>query len=110
MNYWIALAIAIITEVMAKTRLKSTDNFTPLWPSVMVITGYSIALYFMTLSIKVLTVCILNGTLACLGIALVAILGWLLYGRRVDILPLSRVALIISGVFVIQLFAKSDTH
>ncbi len=110
MNHWIALAIAIIAEVIATTALKSTDNFTRLWPSVMVIIGYSIAFYFMTISLKILPVGIMYAIWAGLGIVLVAILGWLFYGQRLDIPAISGIALIISGVVVIQLFSKSVAH
>lgn len=110
MNHWIALGIAIIAEVIATTALRSTEGFTRLWPSILVIAGYFTAFYFMSASLKVLPVGIMYAIWAGLGIVLVAILGWIFYGQRLDLPAISGIGLIISGVVVIQLFSKSVTH
>jgi len=49
-KYWLLLFVAIIAEVIATTMLKSTEGFTHLWPSLIVITCYEIA--FLLLAIE----------------------------------------------------------
>lgn len=110
MSHWIALTIAIIAETIATTSLKATEEFTRLWPSVIVVVGYGIAFYFMTISLRVLPVGIMYAVWSGCGIVLVSIIGWLLYKQALDLPAIIGIALIIAGVVVINLFSKSVAH
>lgn len=110
MNHWLALGIAIVAEVVATTALKSTEGFTRLWPSLVVVGGYAAAFYFMTVSLRVLPLGIMYAIWAGVGIVLVAVLGWLLYKQALDAPAMLGIALIISGVVVINLFSRTVTH
>ena len=110
MNHWLALSIAIVAEVVATTALKSTEGFTRLWPSVLVVVGYGAAFYFMTVSLRVLPVGIMYAIWAGLGIVLVAILGWVVYRQSLDAAAIGGIALIVAGVLVINLFSGSVRH
>lgn len=46
MNKWLILGAAIVAETIATAALKSSEGFTKLIPSVVVIIGYGIAFYF----------------------------------------------------------------
>ena len=48
MKNWMFLTIAIFGEVVATTALKSTNGFTKLGPSLVVLVGYGIAFYFLS--------------------------------------------------------------
>ncbi|HBC34728.1 MAG TPA: QacE family quaternary ammonium compound efflux SMR transporter, partial [Marinobacter adhaerens] len=50
MKSWIFLGVAIVAEVIATTGLKASEGFTRLWPSLLVIAGYTIAFYFLSLT------------------------------------------------------------
>jgi small multidrug resistance pump len=52
MAKWIFLAMAIFSEVVATSSLKSTEGFTNLIPSVIVLVGYSAAFYFLSLTLN----------------------------------------------------------
>ena len=41
MNGYLLLALAIVAEVIATSSLKAAENFTRLWPSVLVVAGYA---------------------------------------------------------------------
>ena len=110
MNHWLALGIAIVAEVVATTALKSTEGFTRLWPSALVVAGYGTAFYFMTVSLRVLPVGIMYAIWAGAGIVLVALLGWLVYGQRLDMPAITGIACIIAGVVVIQLYSRTVNH
>ncbi|MEZ0233006.1 MAG: multidrug efflux SMR transporter [Methylophilaceae bacterium] len=110
MNHWWAISVAIIAEVIATTSLKASNEFTRLWPSVVVILGYAVAFYFMTISLRVLPVGIMYAVWSGVGIVLVSLLGWLVYRQSLDIPAIMGITLIITGVVVINVFSKSVTH
>lgn len=110
MNHWLALGIAIIAEVIATTALKSTEGFTRLVPSLLVVAGYGTAFYFMTVSLRVFPVGIMYAIWAGVGIVLVAILGWVFYKQSLDWPAILGIALIISGVIVIHVFSRAVAH
>lgn len=110
MNHWVALGIAIIAEVVATSMLKTTNEFTRLWPSVVVVLGYMAAFYFMTLSLRVLPVGIMYAIWAGLGIVLVAVIGWVVHKQSLDLPAILGMAMIIGGVVVINLFSKTVSH
>ena len=110
MSPWLAIAIAIVAEVMATTALKASQEFTRLWPSLLVILGYGTAFYFMTISLRVLPVGIMYAIWSGVGIVLISLLGWLVYRQTLDAPAMVGMGLIISGVIVINLFSNTVRH
>jgi small multidrug resistance pump len=110
MPHWIYLAIAIVAEVIATSALKASHEFTRVVPTIIVVTGYLTAFYFLTLSLRVIPVGIAYAIWAGLGIVLIAIISWILYGQKLDLPALLGMGLIISGVLVINLFSKTGGH
>ncbi len=104
---YVYLAIAILAEVTATTALKATEEFTRLVPSVIAVTGYCIAIYFMTLVLRVIPVGITYAVWSGLGIVLVAISSYFLYKQTLDLPAMIGIGLIISGVIVLNVFSKS---
>ena len=110
MNHWVAIGIAIIAEVIATTSLKASKEFTLLVPSLMVVIGYSVAFYFMTISLRVLPVGIMYAIWSGVGIVLVSLLGWVVYKQALDFPAILGLGLIITGVIVINLFSNVVHH
>ncbi len=110
MNSWVFLGIAIVSEVVATSALKASDGFSRLMPSVVVVVGYLLAFYFLSLTLKAIPIGIAYAIWAGLGIVLIAISSWLLYGQKLDFPAIAGMALIISGVAVINLFSTAGTH
>lgn len=110
MPHWIYLAIAIVAEVIATSALKASNEFTRLVPTIIVVTGYLTAFYFLTLSLRVIPVGIAYAIWAGLGIVLIAVISWIMYGQKLDLPALLGMGLIISGVLVINLFSKTGGH
>jgi len=52
MNKWVALGIAIVSETIATSAMKSSEGFTRLVPSIIVIVGYMVAFYFLSITLK----------------------------------------------------------
>lgn len=107
MKSWIFLTVAIIAEVIGTSALKSTEGFTRLAPSLVVVIGYGLAFYFLSLVLKSIPVGIAYAVWSGLGIVLVAAVAWLLYGQKLDVGALVGMGLIVAGVIVLNLFSKS---
>lgn len=107
---YLYLAIAIIAEVTATTALKASEEFTRITPSVVVILGYGVAFYFMTLVLRVIPIGITYAIWSGLGIVLVTIVGFFFYKQTLDIPAIIGIILIISGVIVINVFSNITSH
>ena len=110
MKSWLCLAVAIFGEVVATSALKSSYGFTKLVPSAVVVTGYAIAFYFLALALKSIPVGIAYAVWAGLGIVLVAVIAWILYGQKLDFWAFVGIGLIVSGVAVLNLLSKAGAY
>ncbi|MFC4654839.1 MULTISPECIES: DMT family transporter [Rheinheimera] len=110
MKNWLFLGIAIVCEVIATSSLKSSEGFSKLLPSLLVVTGYAAAFYFLSLTLKSIPVGIAYAVWSGLGIVLVSLVAWLWHGQKIDHWGLVGMALIISGVLVLNLLSKTSPH
>lgn len=107
---WLYLSIAIVAEVIATSTLKTTESFTRLGPSLIVVAGYVTAFYFLTLTLKTIPVGVAYAVWSGVGIVLVALVAWLWHKQTLDLPAIIGMTLIISGVLVMNLFSKSAVH
>jgi len=107
---WLYLSIAIIAEVIATSALKSSEGFTKLIPSVIVITGYGLAFYFLSLTLKTISVGIAYAIWSGAGIMLISAIGYFYYKQKLDLPALIGMLFILAGVLIINLFSKSVSH
>ena len=110
MHPYAALGVAIVAEVIATSALKARAGFTRLWPSVIVVLGYGVAFYGLSLTLQSMPVGVAYAIWSGLGIVLVTAAGYVLYRQSVDLPALAGMALIVAGVAVIQLFSKTAAH
>lgn len=108
MNPWLLLAVAIIGEVVATSALKASTGFSRLGPSVMVVLGYGLAFYCLSLTLDSIPVGVAYAIWSGLGIVLVTAIAWWLYGQRLDFWGFIGIALIVSGVVVLNLLSKAS--
>lgn len=104
---YLYLGIAILSEVIATSALKASDEFTKLMPSLIVVVGYTIAFYFLSLTLRSIPVGITYAIWSGVGIVLVAIVGAVVYKQTPDLPAVLGMALIILGVLVINVFSKT---
>ncbi|WP_306120263.1 MULTISPECIES: SMR family transporter [unclassified Roseitalea] len=107
---WIYLAIAIVGEVTATSFLKASEGFTRPGPSIAVVIGYSIAFYFLALTLKVIPVGIAYAIWAGAGIVLIAVIGVVLFGQSLDLPAIIGIAMILAGVIIVNTLSKSVGH
>lgn len=107
MKNWMFLSMAIVAEVIATSSLKASAEFTKFWPSLIVVIGYAIAFYFLSLTLRSIPVGIAYAVWSGLGIVLVSLVSWWLYNQTLDLASMLGMGLIIAGVLVINLFSKA---
>jgi len=110
MKSWLFLAIAICGEVIATSALKSSQGFTRLVPSLIVVTGYAVAFYFLSLVLRTIPVGIAYAVWSGLGIVLVTAIAWVLHGQKLDAWAFVGIGLIVSGVAVLNLLSRTSAH
>ncbi|NRA55824.1 MAG: multidrug efflux SMR transporter [Gammaproteobacteria bacterium] len=110
MRSWIFLAVAISGEVIATSALKASDGFSKLTPSIVVVVGYLISFYFLSMALKTIPVGVAYAIWAGLGIVMVTGIAWVVYGQKLDLGTLVGMALILIGVVVMNLFSSVTVH
>ncbi|MBL4874264.1 MAG: EamA family transporter [Rhodobacteraceae bacterium] len=108
--HYIYLLIAVVTETIGTAAMQASDQFTRLWPSVVLVVAYGISFYFMSLTLKYMPVSIVYAIWSGLGIVLIAVIGWLAFKQSLDFAAIFGMGLIVAGVVVINLFSSSATH
>ena len=104
---WIYLSVAIIAEVIATSALKESQGFTKTTPSLITILGYGVAFYFLSLTLKTLSIAISYAVWSGVGISLLLIIGYLRYGQSISFGSIIGILFIITGIILINFFSKS---
>ena len=105
--HWLYLGIAIVAEVLATSTMKATQGFTRPLPSLVVVLGYALAFYFLSLTLRTLPVGVAYAIWSGVGIALVSLIAWLAYGQALDGPAVLGMALIAAGIVVLNVFSRS---
>ena len=108
--HYLYLLFAVIAETIGTTALQASQQFTRLWPSVIVVIAYALAFYLLSLTLKFMPVGIMYAIWSGLGIVLIALIAWIVFSQRLDGPAVIGMGLIIAGIVVIQLFSKTATH
>ena len=110
MHPYLSLAIAIVSEVIATSALRAADGFTRLVPSVVVVIGYALAFLFLSITLKSIPVGIAYAIWSGLGVVLISLVAYFVYGQALDLPAIIGMVLILAGVLVLNLFSKSTAH
>ncbi|MFZ6727404.1 DMT family transporter [Undibacterium sp. MH2W] len=107
---WLYLGLAIICEVIATSALKASSGFTRPVPTVILAVGYTAAFYFLSLTLRSIPVGIAYAVWSGVGVVLISLVAWLLYGQELDVPAMLGMGLIVAGVIVLNLFSKTVSH
>ena len=110
MTAYYYLAIAICAEVIATVSMKAVKGFSTPLPLLLVIVGYGIAFWMLTLVVRSIPVGIAYAIWSGLGIVLISVAALVIYGQKLDVPAMLGMAMIVGGVVVIQLFSKAAGH
>ena len=107
MNKWLVLGIAIVAETIATSAMKSSEGFTKLVPSIIVLLGYGVAFYFLSITLRTIPVGVAYAIWSGVGIVLITIVGWTVFGQKLDAPALIGMGLIIAGVVTMNVFSNA---
>ena len=110
MTTYMYLAIAIIGEVIATSALKSSAGFSKLLPSMLVIAGYGTAFYFLSLTLRTMPIGIVYALWSGVGVALISVIGWLVFKQSLDLAAIIGITFIVLGVVILNVFSKVSVH
>jgi len=107
---YLYLSIAIVAEVIATSALKASNQLTVLVPSVVSFAGYGVAFFFLALALKWIPVGVAYAIWAGVGIALITIVGAVMFKQMLDAPAIIGIGLIIAGVAVLNLYSNMSVH
>ncbi|WP_108858597.1 multidrug efflux SMR transporter [Ruegeria sp. Alg231-54] len=107
---YLILLLAVFAETIGTTALQASQQFSRFWPSVLVVVGYGVAFYLLGLTLKFIPVGIVYAIWSGLGIVLIAIIGFIVFGQRLDWPAVLGLAMILAGILIIHLFSSTAGH
>ncbi|MEL6267182.1 MAG: multidrug efflux SMR transporter [Pseudomonadota bacterium] len=108
--HWVWLGLAIAAEVIGTTALKAADGFAKPVPSMVTVVAYGASFYWLGLALKVVPVGVAYALWSGAGIVMIALIGFVMFGQRLDAAALAGIGLILAGVIVINTLSTSVPH
>jgi small multidrug resistance pump len=97
---WLALAIG--TEVVATTALKLSDGFRQLGWGAVVVIGYGISFYALSVSLRTIPLGVVYAVWSGVGTAVIVVIGWVVFREVLDAVKMAGIGLIIIGVIMLN--------
>ncbi len=110
MPAYLSLIIAVIAETIGTTALQASHQFTRPLPSVVTVLGYALAFYFLSLTLRSMPVGVVYALWSGLGIVFISIIGFVVFGQRLDLPAVLGMLMIGGGIAVIQVFSNTTPH
>jgi len=104
---YLILFLAVLAETIGTTALQASQQFSRLVPSVVVVVAYAAAFYLLASALRFFPVGIAYAMWSGLGICLIAVIGWLVFGQRLDLWAIVGIGLILAGILVINALSGS---
>ena len=109
MLIYFLLVVAILLEVAGTLLLPATQNFSRIFPTVIMVFCYLGSFFLLTFVIKVLPISIVYATWSGLGVFTVAILGYFLFGQSLSWQAICGLFLIVTGVTIVNVFNSAHS-
>ena len=95
---YLVLMLAVLAETIGTTALQASQQFSRPLPSAIVVVAYGAAFYLLAIALKTFPV------------VFIAIIGFAVFGQRLDWPAIFGIAMIMAGILVINLFSNTATH
>lgn len=110
LSTFLTLMTAIILEVIGTSFLQRSEQFTKLVPTAITLVCYACSFYVLSLVLRSMPLGLAYAIWSGLGMVLVATVGYLAFGQKLDLAAIFGLGLIIAGVLVINLLSNSASH
>ena len=107
---YLILGIAIVCEVAGTSALHASNHFTRVVPTALVFVFYFAALFGVSITFRQIPMGIVYAIWSGAGIVLIAAVGWVGFGQRLDLPAAIGLALIVAGVVIVNIFSSTLTH
>ena len=108
-NY-LFLAGAIILETVGTSFLKKTEQFSKPLPTLIFAVSMATSFYLLSIALKGIPIGVAYAIWSAVGIVLISLVGYFVYGQSLDLPALLGIFLIVIGVVIINLFSRSSAH
>ncbi|WP_131668760.1 DMT family transporter [Psychrobacter pygoscelis] len=104
------LGLAIICEVLGTTFMAKSAEFTRLAPTTVMAILYGISLFFLAKSLRVILLGVAYAIWGGLGIVLTSVVGLFVFKQSLGLPAILGIALIVSGVVILNVFSNTVPH
>lgn len=107
---YLILFLAVAAETIGTSALHASQQFTRVAPSILVVIAYGVSFYLLGWVFKYIPVGIAYAMWSGLGIVLIALIGLVVFGQKLDLPSILGMAMILGGILVIHLFSSTAPH
>jgi small multidrug resistance pump len=107
---YIPLIAAITLEVVGTSMLQRSEQFTRVAPTAAMAVCYLASFYLLSIALKSMPLGVAYAIWSACGVALVAVIGLVVFGQKLDLPAILGLTLIVAGVVVINVFSKTVGH
>jgi len=104
------LVVAVVLETIGTTALQASEQFSKFWPSVIVVVAYGGAFFLLALTLKYIPVGIAYALWSAMGIVFISIIGFMVFGQKLDFAAMMGILFILVGIGIIHLFSTASVH
>jgi small multidrug resistance pump len=95
---WLFLGLAIVMELLGTVSMKLSESFTRTVPSVMLFVFYGVSFTALNFALGYMEVSVVYAIWSGVGIVLIALAGFVVFGERLSPASIGWIAVIVIGV------------
>lgn len=101
--HWLLLAAAIVFEVSGTTCMKLSEGFSKPLPTAGIFVFYLASISCLTLAVRSIDISVAYAIWAAAGVAVIAVIGALVFGEQLTIARVFFLSMIVVGVVGLQM-------
>lgn len=104
------LMLAIISELFGTSLLKASEGFSKLFPTLGMLVSFSLAFFFLSLSLKTIPLNVAYAIWSGLGTVATVVISILIWKEKINFASITGITLIIIGVIVLNLYGPGHSE